>query len=109
MADVRRTPVLAIILASYFMIVVDIPIVITAIPQLQDDSGFSATSLSWVRTRPEADDGFGPPQSAGQGRLPLVRRRSRGQRDKRPGTTPAGHRTGTVVACSGSGFERPAG
>jgi MFS family permease len=48
-AAVRKTPVLVIILASYFMIVIDISIVITAIPEVQDDLGFSATSLSWVQ------------------------------------------------------------
>ena len=41
--------VLAIILASYLMIVLDISIVITALPQLQRDLGFSATGLSWVQ------------------------------------------------------------
>jgi EmrB/QacA subfamily drug resistance transporter len=45
----RRTPVLAIILASYTMIVLDISIVITALPQIQHTLGFSATALSWVQ------------------------------------------------------------
>jgi EmrB/QacA subfamily drug resistance transporter len=46
---VRTGPVLAIILASYTMIVLDISIVITALPQIHDDLGFSATALSWVQ------------------------------------------------------------
>ena len=45
----RRTPVLVIILLSYLMIVLDISIVITALPKMQDALGFSATSLSWVQ------------------------------------------------------------
>jgi EmrB/QacA subfamily drug resistance transporter len=42
--------VLAIILASYFMIVLDISIVITALPKIHHGLGFSATGLSWVQT-----------------------------------------------------------
>jgi EmrB/QacA subfamily drug resistance transporter len=45
----RRTPVLGIVLLSYLMIVLDISIVITALPQVRQDLGFSATSLSWVQ------------------------------------------------------------
>jgi MFS family permease len=45
----RRTPVLVIILASYLMIVLDISIVITALPKIRDSLGFSATGLSWVQ------------------------------------------------------------
>lgn len=41
--------VLAIILASYLMIVLDISIVITALPKIQHSLGFSATGLSWVQ------------------------------------------------------------
>jgi EmrB/QacA subfamily drug resistance transporter len=40
--------VLAIIVASYLMIVVDISIVITGLPRIQDSLGFSAAQLSWV-------------------------------------------------------------
>jgi len=40
--------VLAIIVASYLMIVVDISIVITGLPQIQANLGFSAAQLSWV-------------------------------------------------------------
>jgi hypothetical protein len=48
-AGSRRTPVLVIILASYLMIVLDISIVITALPKIRDSLGFSATGLSWVQ------------------------------------------------------------
>jgi EmrB/QacA subfamily drug resistance transporter len=40
--------VLAIIVASYLMIVVDISIVITGLPRIQANLGFSAAQLSWV-------------------------------------------------------------
>ena len=43
-------PVLAIILASYFMIVLDISIVITALPRLQADLAFTPAGLSWVQS-----------------------------------------------------------
>src|SRR5213078_1100055 len=42
-------PILAIILAGYTMIVLDISIVITGLPQIHHDLGFSATGLSWVQ------------------------------------------------------------
>ena len=45
----RRTPVLVIVLASYLMIVLDISIVITALPKIHAALGFSATGLSWVQ------------------------------------------------------------
>src|SRR5712691_10941232 len=48
MAD-RRTAVLAIILVSYFMIVLDISIVITGLPKILESLSFSATGLSWVQ------------------------------------------------------------
>jgi MFS family permease len=38
-----------IILVSYLMIVLDISIVITALPKMQTSLGFSATGLSWVQ------------------------------------------------------------
>jgi EmrB/QacA subfamily drug resistance transporter len=41
--------VLAIILAGYLMIVLDISIVITALPKIQHSLNFSATGLSWVQ------------------------------------------------------------
>jgi EmrB/QacA subfamily drug resistance transporter len=45
----RRPVVLAVVLVSYLMIVLDISIVITALPRMRGDLGFSATSLSWVQ------------------------------------------------------------
>ena len=45
----RRASVLAIILASYLMIVLDISIVITALPKIQEGLHFSAAELSWVQ------------------------------------------------------------
>src|SRR3954449_10480906 len=45
----RKGAILAIILASYTMIVLDISIVITALPQIHATLGFSATALSWVQ------------------------------------------------------------
>jgi hypothetical protein len=48
-STLRRAPILAIILVSYTMIVLDISIVITALPKIRGDLGFSATGLSWVQ------------------------------------------------------------
>ena len=45
----RRSSVLAIVLASYFMIVLDISIVITGLPKIRGDLGFSHIDLSWVQ------------------------------------------------------------
>ena len=45
----RTGPVLAVVLVSYLMIVLDISIVITALPQLHCSLGFSAAGLSWVQ------------------------------------------------------------
>jgi EmrB/QacA subfamily drug resistance transporter len=45
----HRTPVLAIVLVSYLMIVLDISIVITALPQMHTSLGFTAAGLSWVQ------------------------------------------------------------
>jgi MFS family permease len=42
-------PVLAIILVSYLMIVLDISVVITALPKIHHALDFSATGLSWVQ------------------------------------------------------------
>jgi MFS family permease len=47
---VRRAPVLAIILASYTMIVLDISIVITALPKIHHTLDFSAAARSWVQS-----------------------------------------------------------
>jgi EmrB/QacA subfamily drug resistance transporter len=46
----KRTALLAIILASYLMIVLDVSIVITALPKIHHALGFSATGLSWVQS-----------------------------------------------------------
>lgn len=45
----RTTPTLAIILASYLMIVLDLSIVISALPRIHDSLGFSTSGLSWVQ------------------------------------------------------------
>src|SRR5713101_2830426 len=45
----NSTRLLAVILASYLMIVLDISIVITALPKIHHALGFSATGLSWVQ------------------------------------------------------------
>src|SRR4051794_25713476 len=50
MSPSRGTPVLAIIVASYLMIVLDISIVITGLPKIQAAFGFTATGLSWVHS-----------------------------------------------------------
>src|SRR3954469_2094763 len=47
--SIRKGPVLAIILSSYTMIVLDISIVITGLPQIDASLGFSATGLSWIQ------------------------------------------------------------
>ncbi|HEV7485615.1 MAG TPA: MFS transporter [Thermoanaerobaculia bacterium] len=46
----RPAAVLTIILVSYFMIVLDISIVITALPKIQQTLRFTATGLSWVQS-----------------------------------------------------------
>src|SRR3954464_13262648 len=48
MPSFQRT-LLTIILASYLMIVLDVSIVITALPRIHHALGFSATGLSWVQ------------------------------------------------------------
>jgi EmrB/QacA subfamily drug resistance transporter len=52
MPAARRAPtaLLAIILSSYLMIVLDVSIVITALPKIHQALGFSATGLSWVQS-----------------------------------------------------------
>jgi EmrB/QacA subfamily drug resistance transporter len=44
-----RSPLLAVILGSYLMIVLDVSIVIDALPRIHHALGFSATGLSWVQ------------------------------------------------------------
>ncbi len=50
MAAPRTNAVLAVILISYFMLVLDVSIVIAALPQIRADLGFTATGLSWVQS-----------------------------------------------------------
>ena len=45
----NQTAVLAIILACYLMIVLDVSVVIAALPKIQSSLDFSPTSLSWVQ------------------------------------------------------------
>ena len=45
----RSGVVLAIIMASYLMIVIDISIVLTGLPRIQASLGFTNASLSWVQ------------------------------------------------------------
>ena len=47
---VHRGWVLAILMTSYLMLVVDISIVLTGLPRIQTALGLSAASLSWVQT-----------------------------------------------------------
>ncbi|QCP14407.1 MFS transporter [Pseudoduganella umbonata] len=44
----NQTAILAIIMVSYVMIVLDISIVITGLPKIQAELGFSSEGLSWV-------------------------------------------------------------
>jgi EmrB/QacA subfamily drug resistance transporter len=46
---VRPTPILAIILVSYFMIILDNSIIFTGLPRIQTEMKLSATGLSWVQ------------------------------------------------------------
>jgi EmrB/QacA subfamily drug resistance transporter len=45
----HRSRMLAIILGSYLMIVLDVSIIINALPRIHHALGFSATGLSWVQ------------------------------------------------------------
>ncbi|GAB4058564.1 MFS transporter [Uliginosibacterium sediminicola] len=47
--QLNHRALLAIILASYLMIVLDISIVVTALPKIQDSLGLSASALSWMQ------------------------------------------------------------
>ena len=55
MSDLRKQPpsrhsmVLAIIMASYLMLVVDISIVLTGLPRIQAALGFTPAGLSWIQ------------------------------------------------------------
>ena len=44
------TLVLGVILATYLMVVLDASVVITALPSVKEDLGFSAAGLSWVQS-----------------------------------------------------------
>lgn len=46
----NNNAILAIILASYLMIILDVSIVITGLPKILADLHFSATDLSWVQS-----------------------------------------------------------
>ena len=46
----QRGGLLALVLTSYLMIVLDISIVITGLPKIQQSLGFSTVGLSWVHT-----------------------------------------------------------
>src|SRR3954449_3108687 len=46
----NRRMVLAIILATYLMIVLDASVVITALPKIHEGLHFSAADLSWVQS-----------------------------------------------------------
>ena len=45
----RANFVLGIILATYLMIILDVSVVITALPNVREDLGFSDAALSWVQ------------------------------------------------------------
>ena len=45
----RRAVVLAIILAGYLLVLIDVSILMAALPGIQADLGFSDTSLSWAQ------------------------------------------------------------
>ncbi|HEV7321668.1 MAG TPA: MFS transporter [Ensifer sp.] len=49
-ATSHKTAVLAIIIVSYLMIVLDISIVITGLPKIRDELQFSDAGLSWVHS-----------------------------------------------------------
>ena len=45
----RRRLVLAVVLMGYLLVLIDVSIVMVALPHVRDDLGFSATALSWVQ------------------------------------------------------------
>src|SRR5262245_26463059 len=49
MTTTNRNMVLGIILACYLMIIVDISVIITALPDIHGALGFSSTGLAWVQ------------------------------------------------------------
>jgi MFS family permease len=46
----HKSAILAIILVSYVMIVLDTSIVLTGLPKIHHDLGFSDTGLAWVQS-----------------------------------------------------------
>jgi hypothetical protein len=69
-ATAHRTAVLAIILVSYLMIVLDISIVITGLPKIQHGLNFSPTGLSWVQASAKAQPSARSPSQASPLSLP---------------------------------------
>ena len=47
-AEARRGPVLTIILAGYLLILIDVSILMAALPRIHAELHFSATGLSWA-------------------------------------------------------------
>ncbi|MFL5862565.1 MAG: MFS transporter [Solirubrobacteraceae bacterium] len=45
----RRGPVLAVILAGYLLVLIDVSILMVALPRIHQDLGFSSVSLSWAQ------------------------------------------------------------
>lgn len=45
----RRGLVLAVILVGYLLVLIDVSILMVALPVIHHDLGFSATSLSWAQ------------------------------------------------------------
>src|ERR1700709_410393 len=45
----HRTAILAIVLVTYFMIIVDASIVFTGLPSIESSMNFSVSGLSWVQ------------------------------------------------------------
>jgi EmrB/QacA subfamily drug resistance transporter len=48
-APARRLLAPAVILSGYLLVLIDVSIVMVALPHVRDDLGFSATALSWVQ------------------------------------------------------------
>jgi EmrB/QacA subfamily drug resistance transporter len=46
----NKTAILAIVLVSYVMIVLDISVVLTGLPKIHQDLGFSESNLAWVQS-----------------------------------------------------------
>jgi EmrB/QacA subfamily drug resistance transporter len=49
MAGRERGPLLAVILAGYLLVLIDVSILMVALPRIRHDLGFSATALSWAQ------------------------------------------------------------